>query len=572
MDHEVELLRTWGPDQQRGGNHLTTRNGLEPPSTEPNKASINQNDCTTVSTNKGTTNRNSTNTMGSTTTTQRNNKGNEDRQPERATDQQTDGRKEQNVRYEFFDRRNEAPRDTLDELKGMLEEIQKADANALIGSVFIQNAEIRQHEEFPASIQGLDGFFERAVVQSNAGRKTAIGFTILSVLTLQELKERNERDLQHYLQDRRTVLKIHKFDTLTIEQVGWFACKITGTHSERFEYELEQDLVDVVAGMNDTEEYQGDNRIRAIPKFEISRSKVFEMPGDSRSAQAVDIRCEACNAETLKNILVHANVDIAKFGTFMLFSARLTNPDLHWTMFNKHAAFLHDVVVISVEGLHLEVLQEMVLAIDGSGDQSSVGDILVATMVEGSQPLWAIEYTHLSHDEGKFLFLTNRAGARAVENIIDNDLKYLAHKTQSHREHLNDGPKFRQGIKRVTRRARHEYNVRAKHNQVTDQERESARIGARNRPTMVSAAPWTLAEYPLCMSKEGEPNHQVPPTYDQAPTYAQATTHAQLLTPTYAQQTMIGVAFRQNQPREPGTTIVQGTVKSRHHYSTRQEK
>jgi hypothetical protein len=364
-DGGAGLLCTWAQSKDKEGSCVTTQDGLEPPSTEASNESGNQANGTTTTRN-GTTNGNDTTQTDSVPSTGGNDERQiEETQPERATNQHNPRRMEHNVRYEFFERRNEAPRDTLEELKGLMRALRSADHNASIGSVFIQNKEIRQPAEFPATIQELDVFFERSVVQTYSGQKHALGFTIWSEFTLQELKELHDRDLQHYLQDQRTVLKMHAFDSLTIEQIGWFACKITGIYSERFADELEEALAATVEAMNETEGYQGEKHIGAVPKFEISRSKVFESPGDSRSAQAVDIRCETVNSETLKNILVSANLDFAKFGTFMLFSDRLTSPDMHWNMFNKHAAFLHDVVVIAVEGLHPTVLDEMVDALDG---------------------------------------------------------------------------------------------------------------------------------------------------------------------------------------------------------------
>jgi hypothetical protein len=119
-DYEVELLRAWGPDQMGNGNQPTTLNGLEPPSmytTEPSKASINQNDGSTANTTNGTMDGNSTATTGNKATAQ----GNNNMHPERATNLQDSNRTEHTVRFEFFDRRNEAPRETLDELKWMFE-------------------------------------------------------------------------------------------------------------------------------------------------------------------------------------------------------------------------------------------------------------------------------------------------------------------------------------------------------------------------------------------------------------------------------------------------------------------
>jgi hypothetical protein len=299
------------------------------------------------------------------------------------------------------------------------------------------------------------------------------------------------------------------------EQVGWFACRIAGISFEKLELELMVELDKTVESMNSSDTLQEYEEITQVPRFEISRTTVYELnDSQSRSTQAVDIRCESMNSELLKNILVTADLDTRKFGCFMMFSNRMANQWLHYDMFQKHAAFTNDTMVIAVEGLHEEVLDEMVEIPANSGQWEKVIDKLLKT---NNSPIWAIEHTRLSQSEGRFLFVTDRTHADETIGVIQNELVSLAHQTVAFHKHVNDGEKFFRGIQRVeprmTRRVRHEQSVRSRYSAVTAQESASARQGSRFRQVTVSNAPWSLEDFPLMVPATSPPAYEAPVSY-----------------------------------------------------------
>jgi hypothetical protein len=280
------------------------------------------------------------------------------------------------------------------------------------------------------------------------------------------------------------------------EQIGWFACKSVGAHIPRFEYKLQQRLQETVLVLNCTEKYSGAKSIGKLPAFEIDRRPVYENDGSPASNTALTISCENANAELLKDLLVDANLDTEEFGTFMQRTTSLSNPKLHATTYQDHLAFTMDNFTVVVEGLHIEVLEERVVTNAASGETRSVREVMLATERNGSRPIWAIEYTTRSAEEGRFHFITNKDGAEGVRSIVRSELLEMARKTVAFASHCNKNVKFSRGIKlaanRLSRNERHENGVRARQGKWKNDDRSQSRQ-ARNR-VIVFDAPWELDE------------------------------------------------------------------------------
>jgi hypothetical protein len=146
------------------------------------------------------------------------------------------------VRYEYFDRRSDRPRDPRLELQVLLYEILQANNEATLLLLNSGQATLRDMDDLPCSDEGMGRFFKREIVEGTNGRKHVYAFTICSEHDLQTLKEYNSKRLQKYLQFRKTSIREHKFETLVTEQVGWFACRIAGISFEKLELELMVEL------------------------------------------------------------------------------------------------------------------------------------------------------------------------------------------------------------------------------------------------------------------------------------------------------------------------------------------
>jgi hypothetical protein len=139
------------------------------------------------------------------------------------------------VRYEFAERRNEHPKDPVEELKAVFAAVFRSDPLASMTCVLDESKEVQCMGQFPKEETELLQFFERVVTVSDNVRKHVTTFAIHSTETLQELKMAHSRSLQEFLKDNRTYLKEHKFETLLIEHVGWFACKLPFAYLDRME-------------------------------------------------------------------------------------------------------------------------------------------------------------------------------------------------------------------------------------------------------------------------------------------------------------------------------------------------
>jgi hypothetical protein len=101
------------------------------------------------------------------------------------------------------------------------------------------------------------------------------------------------------------------------------------------------------------------------------------------------------------------NLEKNEFGIFMQQSTKMTNQALHKSMYQEHLVFTQDMTAIPVEGLHLDVL---IRSSSPSGEVKTVQELLLETKLEGVCPIWAIEYTTRSMEEGWFIFVTDNAG------------------------------------------------------------------------------------------------------------------------------------------------------------------
>jgi hypothetical protein len=270
--------------------------------------------------------------------------------------------------------------------------------------------------------------------------------------------------------------------------------------------------------LNETEGYEGANKITMLPRFEIARRTVYESDGSPENTNALTIFCENENSELLKTLLVAADLDENEFGMFMLLTTRLSNPELQRDMYQKHLAFTQDLVAIAVEGLHLEVLEEAIHSGPAAAGPTSVKQILLQLERDGERPIGSIEYTTRSRDEGRFLFVTDREGAVHTERIIDNELMAIAGRTRAFLSHLHDNEKFADGIRRparrMTRRELHETGVMARHGSRNGEERSRARQSRRQ--VVIIDAPWTLDDHPPLTQKREPASTPKPRNYAQA--------------------------------------------------------
>jgi hypothetical protein len=438
------------------------------------------------------------------------------------------------VRYEYSEKASELQRSTTIELFTLAEELWRADPDMEILSFNTALLPITCIDEFPSSTAEYKEFFARVCIQKNSKRDHIFGFYIRTRHPLSKLSQMNGKALQNFLIQRKTWLRQHRFNSLLVEQIGWFACKMAGAHIHRAEYRLQQQLWETAIRLNRTDEFSGANKITETPAFEIARRPVYETDGSSESNSALTIFCESANTELLKTLLVHADLEKNEFGMFMLQSTKLTTPDLHKSMYQEHLAFSQDLIAIAVEGLHLDVLEESIQSTSAPGGTIlTVRDALLAAERDGVCPIRALEYTTRSTEEGRFILITTREGADGTKSIVENELVTLAQKTTSFARHMNDSDKFSHGIRlatrRMTRRERHENGVIARQGAWQGDERSQTRQARRQ--VFLIDAPWTLDDHPLLpprnedqsvpnatyaqvTSGQNQPNrlHQLPPT------------------------------------------------------------
>jgi hypothetical protein len=103
-------------------------------------------------------------------------------------------------------------------------------------------------------------------------------------------------------------------------------------------------------------------------------------------------------------------------------------------------------------------------------------------------PVWTIEYTKDSEEEGKFLFVMSKENAELVEMVVNNQLQQMAKSTASYLKH-------QAGILVVPRRSFYESKLHTIYKNITKAESASARQGSRNQP-MVQDVRWTTLEFP----------------------------------------------------------------------------
>jgi predicted DNA-binding WGR domain protein len=309
---------------------------------------------------------------------------------------------------------------------------------------------------------------------------------------------------------------------------------MVGAHLDRLTYRLQQQLWETAIKLNNTAKYSGANRIKGTPAIDITRRPVYESDGNGESNGALTISCKSSCAEILKTLLVHADLEKNEFGIFMQQSTKMTNKVLHKTMYQEHLAFSQDLIAIPVEGLHLEVLEEMVRLNSGTGEAKLVQDVLLATKREGISPKRAIEYTTRSTEEGRFIFVTDSAGSEGVKSIIENELQILAQKTMAFARHLNDNEHFTHGVrlatKWMTQTERHESGVLARQGAWQGDERSQTRQ-SRNR-VIVIESPWSLDDHPLLATGNGNQASGETATYTQMAAgqfHQQAQQHSQHL-------------------------------------------
>jgi hypothetical protein len=410
------------------------------------------------------------------------------------------------VRYECSEKMDSVSRSTPFELRSLALELWRADPHLEIASFDPLMYPIRGIDSFPVSTDDYQRFFARMSTEKNGQRTHIFGFTIRTMHLLSVLSQRNEKALQGFLSGRKSWLRQHRFSTLLVEPIGWFACKMLGAHVARREYTLSKQVAATANRLNETEEYEGANKITRLPRFEIARRTVYESDGSSENTNALTILCENENSELLKTLMVAADLDVNAFGTFMLLTTRLSNRELQREMYQQHLAFTQDLVAIAIKGLHLDVLEEPILNGPVGAGSTTVRQILLQLERDGGNPIRSIKYTTKSRDEGRFLLVTDRYGAAHTERIVDNELMAIAGRTRSFVDHLHDNEKFADGIRRATRRMTrrelHENGVLARHGSVNGEERSRARQSRRQ--VVIIDAPWTLDDHPP-LSQRKEP-------------------------------------------------------------------
>jgi hypothetical protein len=446
----------------------------------------------------------------------------------------------------------------VEELKAVFAAVLRADSLASMTCALDDSREVQCMSQFPSEETALSQFFERVVTESEYVRKHVITFAIHSSWTLQELKMAQSRSLQEFLKVNRTHLKEHKFETLLIEQIGWFACKLPFAYLDRMEHDLSQEISRSISRIN--AHIEGlETEISYAPKFELDRSTVYESLNGSNRVQAIGIKCEVGEAATLKRILLQSDINANNLGSFIPVATRLANPQLHRTMFNKHAAFINDMVTIHVEGLHDDVLDELMHCGSTPETEITIREILKLTELQDVCPVWTIEYTEESEEDGKFLFVTSKENAELVESVVNNQLQQMASSTLSFAKHRNKNESYRAGIRvvprRPNRRTVYESKLHSFYKDVTEAESASARQGSRNRPTTVQDVRWTTVEFPPLQS-----GNFVPVAAQR--TYSQA---AQTQVTQQNRGQKIGDQFRlgQHQRANAGSIVAGGTSNTR---------
>jgi hypothetical protein len=422
-----------------------------------------------------------------------------------------------NVRYEYSEKPTDLQRSTHTELYELADELWRADPELVMYSFNEELRPVTGIDYFPSSSADYQEFFARECVLKNGKRNHVFGFYIQTQHPLSELTQFNDKALQKFLAGRKTWLRKHEFDSLLVDQVGWLACKMVGAHLERLTYRLQQQLWETAIKLNNTAKYSGANRIKGTPAIDITRRPVYESDGNAESNSALTISCKSSCAELLKTLLVHVDLEKNEFGIFMQQSTKITNQALHKSMYQEHLAFTQDMTAIPVEGLHLDVLEELIRPSSPSGEVKTVQELLRDTKREGVCPIWAIEYTTRSMEEGRFIFVTDNAGAAGTKSIIENELVLLAQKTTAFARHLTDNDNFTHGIrlatKWMTRRERHESGVMARQGAWQGDARSQARQ-SRNR-VIVIESPWSLDDHPLLVAGNGDQASGETATYAQ---------------------------------------------------------
>lgn len=314
--------------------------------------------------------------------------------------------------------------------------------------------------EFPSSQNRFKEFFTVTPhsTRSDGSGKAHVNFLIESKHRLQLFK--HDPTLMQYLRDRKIWLVEHKYETHSLQAIGFIVNKSPVlTHRPQFEN-------DIVTALRDyTDDKMDDTMDKFVPDMEISGKRVVHVlrDGDKKigvmETQALEIRCESAHSEQLKILLCNAALPEHRFGKFVPYQLAKNDPTVVKDLIAEHNRHLTEITAIPIFGLHRDALYSLVDGEKFGGDDEQLKEKLLKQEIEfetdegektGTEPVFlSIEETQRSDDLGKWFLIVKKLNVATANKVIDNFLIPAAETTIAHHDHKNDGESFKSGIRRT---------------------------------------------------------------------------------------------------------------------------
>ena len=315
--------------------------------------------------------------------------------------------------------------------------------------------------DFPTGANKFQEFFPITSYNRNDGSgKVQINILIESERKLADIK--SDTIFMKYLRDKKIWMTEHKYETHSLQAIGYIVKKAPKlTNRQQFEADLRSAFTDHLENACD----EGNNN-NLVPDMEIHSKKITHVLRDSSNkkiglleTQALEVRCESANAQLLKKLLCTADLSEHFFGKFVPYELLKNDQAVVKRLINDHNKFLSEIKVISLFGLHQDVLESLVPGETATEDDEPFLNRLLGKEVviededsgeSYSEPLiLAIEKTQRSDDLGKWYIITTHENASHTENLIDQYLIPTAEQIVAYTNHSNDNESFKLGIRRT---------------------------------------------------------------------------------------------------------------------------
>jgi hypothetical protein len=376
----------------------------------------------------------------------------------------------------------------------LFEAIKQVDKNAII--VAKDDPKIRMHllGDLPRNEPSFRATFKPET--KNRGKQIQIVFLLESNIKVADMK-RDPCMISFLNQDPKTYLNVHEWSSTNIVSIGMITHKLyDATYRMDYQKQLQEFINHAMVNENTTNTgtTKGDDASECtqpasnIPnpdtssltpdttnpnpatnsqdmlRIEISPimrnhwnlDENGKKTGSPTQSMVLNVKCELQNAERIITLLYDnaKNMDKYKYGLFMSYDHARRNNELYGIMLKKNNEFHHSTQVISVYGLHEEVLHsDQVYDFDNEsfyngykylsnyGIVEHYGDVPKTSLV-----IYSIERTNKSAETGRWLFIVNKDYYHHAIDAITDTMFHWEH-IDEFEKHCQDNESFKQGLR-----------------------------------------------------------------------------------------------------------------------------